>query len=57
MDNTELIRKAQNAYYREYRKKNPEKIKKYIERYWLKKAAQMNADELDCKIVLYMGLF
>lgn len=36
----EAVRKARNAYVREWRKKNPEKVKKYWERYWLKKAQE-----------------
>lgn len=31
-------REAKNKYYREYRKKNPEKVKKYIADYWERKA-------------------
>lgn len=31
-------RKARNAYWREWAKKNPEKRKEYAKRYWLKKA-------------------
>lgn len=34
----ELIRQARNRYAREYRRKNPEKIKEYNRRYWLKLA-------------------
>lgn len=36
----EAVRKARNAYVREWRKKNPEKVKKYWERYWLKKVQE-----------------
>ena len=32
---------ARAAYAREWRKKNPEKVKKYNENYWLKKAKEM----------------
>ena len=31
-------RKARNAYWREWARKNPEKRKEYAKRYWLKKA-------------------
>ena len=37
----EEVNKERAAYYREYRKKNPEKIKKIQERYWLKKAEEL----------------
>ena len=37
MDNQDKIRAARAAYAREYRKRNPEKIKAAQERYWLKK--------------------
>ena len=32
---------ARNAYYREWRKKNKEKVKQYNEKYWKKKANEM----------------
>lgn len=35
----EVIRLAKNAYNREWRKKNPDKVKAAQERYWSKKAA------------------
>lgn len=38
-------REARNRYYREWRKKNPEKVKESNERYWAKKAAEMAAEE------------
>jgi hypothetical protein len=34
----EAIRKAQREHMREWRRKNPEKQKEYMARYWLKKA-------------------
>jgi len=37
---TDEARKARNAYMREYRKNNPEKIKAYTEKYWQKIADQ-----------------
>ena len=36
---------ARNAYFREWRKKNPEKMKKYQENYWKKKAQEMREQE------------
>ena len=41
----ELLQKARemrNAYYREWRKRNPEKVKQYQENYWLKKAKEIS---------------
>lgn len=34
----EAARQARNAYLREWRRKNPDKNKEYIERYWTKRA-------------------
>jgi hypothetical protein len=34
------IRKVSNEYFREYRRKNPEKIKAISQRHWLKKAIE-----------------
>ncbi|NLD33159.1 MAG: hypothetical protein GX662_13040 [Trichococcus flocculiformis] len=38
---SEEARKARNEYYREWRKKNPEKVKQAQENYWKKKAKEM----------------
>lgn len=35
------VKAARAAYARKWRKKNPEKVKKYNENYWLKKAKEM----------------
>ena len=40
MTTEEKIKQARNKYYREYRRKHPEKMKLYRDRYWAKKAAQ-----------------
>lgn len=40
MKQSELARRAKNAYYREWRKKNPEKVQAANERYWAKKRKQ-----------------
>jgi hypothetical protein len=40
----ETARRARNEYLREYRRKNPEKTKAIAERYWMRKAAKMNAE-------------
>ena len=37
----EEIRKARNAYRREWNRRNPEKVKAAQERYWLKRAAEL----------------
>lgn len=37
----EEARKARSAYLRQWRAKNREKIKRYTDTYWTKKAAQM----------------
>jgi len=36
-------KKAQAAYHREWRRKNPEKVKEANRKYWAKKAAAMEA--------------
>jgi len=47
---SEQARLARNDYQREYRRKNPEKIKRYMIEYWERKAAaytpEMKAREL-----------
>lgn len=37
----EAMRKAKNAYRREWNRRNPEKVKAAQERYWLKRAAEL----------------
>jgi len=37
----ELAREKQREYLREWRKRNPDKIKEYNQRYWRKKALEM----------------
>lgn len=41
MDESAIIRQAKNAYMREWRRKNPDKVKRNNERYWLRKAGQL----------------
>ena len=36
---SEQARQIRNAYQREYRRRNPDKLKQYVIRYWEKKAA------------------
>ena len=43
MDMQELKREARREYQRQWRKKNPVKLKAAQERYWLKKAAEIAA--------------
>lgn len=48
MDNDALlaeIRKARAAYMREWRKKNPERVKKINQAYWAKKAKEMEKNK------------
>lgn len=39
------IRQAQAAYLREWRKKNPEKNRQYVETYWNKRIDRMKAEQ------------
>ena len=41
----ELINKARRAYKKEWRKKNPDKVREANERYWLKKATKTKVRE------------
>lgn len=41
---TEQAKRARAAYLREWRKQNPEKFQAQIERYWERKAQQMQAE-------------
>jgi len=41
----DLIREARNAYKREWRAKNRERIKKYNDAYWLRKAMAAKSGE------------
>ena len=41
---TEQAKKARAAYIREWRQKNPEKFKAQCDRYWERKAQQMQAE-------------
>ena len=38
------IRKAKNEYQRQWRKQNPDKVKAIQERYWLRKAREINGE-------------
>lgn len=38
---SEQAREIRNAYQRAYRRRNPDKLKQYVARYWEKKAAQI----------------
>lgn len=40
----DIARAARNEYYRQWRAKNPEKVAETNRRYWLRKAAQMQAE-------------
>ena len=43
MDREELKREARREYAREWRKRNPERVKATQERYWMRKAAEIAA--------------
>lgn len=45
MSEKDLIRAARAEYARNYRKKNPEKVKAAQERYWQKRAAKLAAEK------------
>lgn len=44
-DLQEKARQLRNAYMREYRKRNPEKIKEINKRYWIKRASLLDKAE------------
>jgi len=39
----EMARQERNRYFREYRARNPEKVKEANRRYWAKRAAKLRA--------------
>lgn len=43
--NADTIIEARRAYKREWARRNPEKVKQYQERFWAKKAAEMQLQE------------
>lgn len=43
----EAARRARNAYLREWRRRNPEKYQAQQDRYWMRKAEQMQKDRTD----------
>lgn len=45
MELSEAARQARNKYSREYRRKNPDKIKRYNDNYWERKAMEANSGE------------
>ncbi len=49
---TDKAKEARRAYKRKWAKENPEKIKAQQERYWAKKAAQIEAAERDAQNIL-----
>ena len=44
MNAKEIIRKEQNAYIKEWRSRNPNKVKEYNSRSWLKRAEKRLAE-------------
>lgn len=43
MENVNAAKEARRTYFREWQRKNREKVKKYQDRYWAKKAAEMES--------------
>ena len=46
---------AKAAYQNEWRKRNPEKAKRYIETYWERKAAEMNSPKVKARELYAKG--
>ena len=44
-DIDEMARQERNRYFREYRARNPEKVKEANRRYWAKRAAKLSAEK------------
>ena len=42
---SEKAKKERAEYMREWRRKNPDKSREYMERYWMKKAAEREAQK------------
>ena len=42
----EKARQAKNEYQRQWRKKNPEKVKQYQESYWIRKVQEVELSEV-----------
>lgn len=42
---SDKAREERNAYMREWRKRNPDKVKEHQDRYWEKKAEKINEKE------------
>lgn len=49
MSKEDMIKRAQAAYQRNWRKNNPERAKAIQEKYWLKKAKEMEEQKSDTK--------
>ncbi len=39
------IREVRNEYARQWRRKNPEKVREYMDRYWLRKFEEKHKDD------------
>ena len=46
---SEAAKRAKAAYLREWKRRNPEKQRQYVEAYWERKAAQLEAERKKCK--------
>lgn len=48
MELSKQAKDAQRAYLREWRRKNPEKVRENNRRYWERKAAQLEQEQIEC---------
>jgi hypothetical protein len=51
MELSDKAREARNAYGREYRRNNPDKIRKYNVDYWERKATGNQPDSIETKVI------
>ena len=45
IDEKDAAREAKRVYYREWRRKNPERVARINERFWQRKAAELRSQE------------
>lgn len=51
MELSDKAREARKAYAKEYRRNNPDKIRKYQINHWERKAAEMQPDSVETKVI------
>lgn len=49
MTKENVAKEISKAYQREWRAKNKDKVKEYNQRYWLKKAAELQEKQKECE--------